>query len=229
MSEETQADAGKGFSGAQVAAIVCVAVLLTAGISFWIFRTYISPPEFTPVVLSSPESATLNAKLKILGITPEAPPASTVEADAVDADGRLKPTKYEEQPDNRRVRMTEREVNALIAKDTELAKRFAIDLSRDLASAKLLIPVDPDFPIMGGKTLRVTAGLELAYANERPTVKLRGVSIMGAPVPNAWLGNLKNVDLVEQFGGDPGFWSAFADGIELIKIDDGQLHIELKE
>jgi hypothetical protein len=125
--------------------------------------------------------------------------------------------------------MSERELNAVIASNPDLAKRFALDLSSNLASAKMLIPLDPGLPVMGGKTLRVNAGLELAYANERPIVKLRGVSIMGVPLPNAWLGNLKNVDLVEQFGDEPGFWRAFSDGVALIEIEDGQLHIKLKE
>ena len=65
--------------------------------------------------------------------------------------------------------------------------------------------------------------------DERPIVKLRGISIMGVPLPNAWLGNLKNVDLVEQFGGGPGFWQSFSAGVDLIEIDDGSLHIQLKE
>jgi len=52
---------------------------------------------------------------------------------------------------------------------------------------------------------------------------------MGVPIPNAWLGNLKNVDLVEQFGGRPGIWKAFADGIEFAQIHEGELKIKLKE
>ena len=107
--------------------------------------------------------------------------------------------------------------------------RFAIDLSDNLASAKMLIPVDPDMPVMGGRTLRINAGLELAYRNNQPIVKLRGVSIMGVPLPNAWLGNMKNVDLVEQFGTDPGFWNSFSAGVDMIEIEEGQLHIQLKE
>ena len=75
----------------------------------------------------------------------------------------------------------------------------------------------------------MNAGLELKYGAGQPSVILRGVSVMGVPVPNAWLGGLKNVDLVEQFGGDPGFWQAFADGIDAIEIRDGALHMLLKE
>ncbi|OPZ64218.1 MAG: hypothetical protein BWY83_03244 [bacterium ADurb.Bin478] len=60
-------------------------------------------------------------------------------------------------------------------------------------------------------------------------VVLRGVSIMGVPIPNAWLGNLKNIDLVQEFGGDRGFWKAFADGVDYIRVADGRLMIKLKE
>ena len=103
---------------------------------------------------------------------------------------------------------------ALPARYTDLARKLAIDLSDDLVSAKLLLPVDEDFPIMGGRILKVRAGAELAYRNGKPVVVLRGVSIMGVPIPNAWLGGLKNVDLVSEFG-DAGFWKAFSDGVAL--------------
>ena len=62
-----------------------------------------------------------------------------------------------------------------------------------------------NFPVFGGKTVRVRAGVEMAYQDNRPVVKLRGVSLMGVPIPNAWLGNMKNVDLVKEFSGDQGF------------------------
>ena len=117
----------------------------------------------------------------------------------------------------------------LLANNTDLAERLAIDLSDNLASARLLIPMEEGFPVVGGKTIRIDAGLELALANDRPVVALRGVSVMGVPIPNAWLGNLKNVDLVQEFGGDPGFWRSFAAGIESLQLIDGELRIRLNE
>ena len=120
-------------------------------------------------------------------------------------------------------------MNALLAKNTDLARKLAIDLSEDLASAKLLIPLDEELPVLGGKTLKVTAGLELSYRNQRPVVALRGVSLWGVPIPNAWLGNMKNVDLVREFGDREGFWKSFADGIDEIKVSEGQLLVRLKE
>ncbi len=50
---------------------------------------------------------------------------------------------------------------------------------------------------------------------------------VGVPIPNAWLGNIKNVNLVSEFG-DRGFWNAFADGVEDIQIQEGELYIKLR-
>ena len=116
-----------------------------------------------------------------------------------------------------------------MASNTDLANRVAIDLADDLVSANMLVTLPPDFPFMGGKTLRIRTGLELAYRAAKPVVVLRGVSIMGVPMPNAWLGGLKNVDLIEQFGANQGFWQAFADGVESIRVQEGKLQVRLKE
>jgi hypothetical protein len=82
---------------------------------------------------------------------------------------------------------------------------------------------------MGGKTIRARAGAELAYRDNRPVVIFKGISLMGVPVPNAWLGGFKNIDLVREFGGDKGFWKSFSDGVETIRVKEGLLYIKLKE
>ena len=141
----------------------------------------------------------------------------------------LRPEPYDEREADREIHFSEREINSLIAQNADLATRVAIDFSDDLASARLLIPVDPDFPLLGGKTLRVNAGVGLAYTGKRPVVQLRGISVMGVPIPNAWLGNLKNVDLVEQYGSEAGFWQAFTAGVAELAVEDGHLKIVLRE
>ncbi|MEM6709713.1 MAG: arginine N-succinyltransferase [Pseudomonadota bacterium] len=223
--------ARRGFSALQVLGFVFLAILLTAAVTFWFVRSYIYAREFKPVELSQTEQATLDRKLAALGLAPQdvMPTADRPATDDYGTDGRLKPEAYSEAEASRDVQLSERELNAMLASSPDLAKRFAVDLADDLASARIVVPVDPDFPVLGGKTLRVNAGLELKYGNERPVVILRGVSVMGVPIPNAWLGGLKNVDLVDQFGGDPGFWQAFSDGIESIEIKNGALQMQLKE
>jgi len=215
---------GRQFSGRQVVGIALIVMLCTAALMFWAIRATIYPPDFNPVVLRADEQQTLAAKLKRLelGGGDDAP----VGAPGQDA---LVPERYDESDENRRVNLSERELNSLLANNTDLARKVAIDLAENLASAKILIPLDPDFPLLGGKTLRVNAGLELAYANGEPIVVIKGISIMGVPVPNAWLGNLKNVDLVQQYGDGEGFWKIFSDGVDEIRIEDGQLTVQLRE
>jgi len=214
----------KGLGWLQVLGIVIVAMLITVAITLWLVKVYLFPSEFTPVTLNESEQRVLDRKLQYLDQT--TPPATG----RAGADTRpLEPQPYSEDGASREVRFSERELNGLIANNTDLARKVAIDLSDDLISAVILMPMEPDFPIMGGKTLRVRAGVMFTYDNERPIVKLRGVSIMGVPLPNAWLGGLKNIDLVREFGSDEGFWKAFADGVDLIRVGDGKLFIKLKE
>ncbi len=232
MNQTVTGQSRKGFSGKQVFLFILIAILATMLVTFFIVRTYIFPAEFKPVTLSEKEERQLNDKLAELDVLESigSDEKIDIKGNVVESeDGRLEPEKYSEQGANREIIFSERELNSLVASNTDMAKRLALDLSDNLASAKLLIPLDPDFPIMGGKTLRLNAGVQLSFANDRPVVVLKGVSVMGVPIPNAWLGNLKNVDLVREFGTDEGFWKAFAAGVELIEVADGRLRIILKE
>ncbi|MEW6488975.1 MAG: arginine N-succinyltransferase [Thermodesulfobacteriota bacterium] len=183
-----------------VAAAVALAAVAVAGWSL------LFPRQFRPVVLAPGEQEALEAKLE-----------------------RLEPERYREDEESRTVRFTERELDSLVARNTDLASRLALHLSGDLLSAKLLVPMDEDFPFLGGKVVRVTAGLELAFAEGRPRVALRGVSVMGVPIPNAWLGGIKNVDLAKEFAAGEGFWHAFSAGVSDLRVEDGALLLRLKE
>jgi hypothetical protein len=142
---------------------------------------------------------------------------------------KLEPEAYNEDAGAREIQLNEREINAILAKNTDLADKVAIDLAKDLVSAKILIPLDPDFPVLGGKTLKVKAGLELIYGEEGPVVKIRGISLMGVPLPNAWMGGLKNIDLVKEYGQEDGFWHTLIQGLDSLTIEEGHLRIVLKE
>ncbi len=203
---------------------ILLTVLLSVGITLWVINHYIFPKKFQPVVLSQKENQQLNKKLEQISWL-----ESTNANGSTTNNQKLEPEKYSEQGANREINLSERELNALLAKNTDLANKLVIDLSDNLASGKLLMPMEEDFPVLGGKTLKISAGMELAFANERPIIKLRGVSIMGVPIPNSWLGGLKNVDLISEFGQDEGFWKAFGDGIKDIRVAEGNLIIRLKE
>ena len=223
LSPKPSMSAGKLF-GIIVAAMMLTMVCGLLLIKFWLF-----PPPFAPVVLSADETQQLERKLDRFEYGGRRSNPTPGRPEAMVSPDDLKPEAYSEAGASREIRLSEREINGLIAQNTDLAQRMAVDFSQDRVSVKLLIPVDPDFPIMGGKVLKVRAGAEMAFRQGRPVVILRGVSVMGVPLPNAWLGGLKNIDLIEVFGSDPGFWKNFADGVEAIEVREGSLRIVLRE
>lgn len=212
----------------KILGIVVVAAVISTLLALWAVHAYLFPGSFKPVTLSASEEQVLESKLERLETIRRSPSLHKGRLRS-GQDESLQPERYSESEENRQIILSERELNALLAKNTDLASKLTIDLSQDLASAKLLIPLDEEFPILGGKTVKVTAGLELAYRGEKPVVVLRGISLWGVPIPNAWLGNMKNIDLVQEFGDQKGFWKAFADGIDEVEISEGQLRVKLRE
>jgi len=215
------------FTWPQVLLIVTGTILLTLIAAIVAAQYLFSPKPFTPITLRPEEQTRLEAKLDRLGVSPQKkdqPPEHWPTNDQP-----LAPEAYREDPAARSVRFSERELNSLLATNTNMAERVAIDLSQDLVSLNMLIPVDPDFPILGGRTLKIKAGLELAYRQEQPVVIFRGISVMGVPLPKAWLGNIKNLDLIQQFGLEDGFWKSFADGIQALNVSEGALQLVLNE
>jgi hypothetical protein len=233
MNTETAAGAPekRHLSGAQIFLIVLATIVVTVGATYWVIRTYIFPADFRPVELSAKEEQVLNAKLERLDTLQTHRTRGALRNAGKNPAGPefLEPEAYSEAGAERSITLSERELNGLLAKNTDLARKLAIDLSENLLSAKLLVPVDQDFPVLGGKVLKVRAGLELAYRGNRPIVVLKGISVMGVPIPNAWLGGMKNIDLVEYYGHETGFWKAFADGVDNIHIRDGNIIMVLKE
>jgi hypothetical protein len=222
--KESRHDQKKNLSGVKIFFLVLVIGICTSILTVWISMFYLFPKQFKPVELNKSESQALAEKLERLDPAKRAKTAAVYKG----SEG-LSPEKYTEDAASRHVTFTERELNALLAKNTDLAEKLAIDLSDNLASAKLILPLDPDLPILGGKTLKLNAGLELRYEHARPVVMLRGISLWGVPLPNSWIGGVKNVDLVKEFGGGRGFWKVFSDGIEYIRVEDGRLTVQLKE
>ena len=249
---------GKSLGCFPIVGLLLLTIIVTVGATVWVIQSQLFAKDFKPVELSQSEQLTLEQKLDALAnfeegnfeeTSLEETPSSefndnnsTAEqiADSIGSSGtnlsdegtqsgELQPELYSEDDSKRRIELSERELNSLLAKNTDLAEQLVVHLSQDQASIKLLIDLDPDFPFFGGKTLKVSGATQLSYNDDRPVVIMQGVSVWGVPIPNAWLGGLKNIDLVREFGGGEGFWKALADGIEDIRVQDGKLLIQLAE
>jgi hypothetical protein len=199
--------------------VVVASVVVSAVFTAWWVGRYVYARDFTPTQLTTAEDRVLEEKLSQLdaAVPPRRPPAT------------MEPEPYREDDAAREVRLTERELNGLIAKQDDVARRVAVDLSRDLISVKLLLPFDEGLWLVGGTTLRLSFGLALSYGEAGPVVAIRGISLGGIPVPKAWWGDIKNKNLVEEFGAPGGFWDRFAQGVEYLEVREGQLLVKLRE
>jgi len=217
----------KGLRIMIIVAAVCITLLL---LSIWWIKYNLYANPFRATKLTVQEQQVLDEKLDHLQRNiPVEGKSSRTESAGTKGEGSLAPEPYKEEAARREINITERELNALIARDKEIARRVAVDLSNNMVSLKVLIPVDKEIPVLGGKILRLNCGITLGYEEGKPVVVLRGVSIGGVPIPNAWLGNIKDMDLVQEFEGQGGFWDIFSQGVEYIKVSDGSFHIKLKE
>lgn len=209
-----------------IVGLMIITVIVSVVVTVWFVNFYLFPKQFDPVELSAKETQTLEQKLarfEGFGFS------NAKSKNELSSNSTLEPQAYSELNADRSLGLTERELNAIIANNTDLADKLAIDLSEDLISARLRLPMDPDFPFFGGKLLKARAGVGVKFDQGKPIVVLKGVSVMGVPIPNAWLGGLKNLDLVSEFGESEGFWKSFSAGIDNVKVIDGTLQLNLKE
>lgn len=197
--------------------LLFVLALLAGG---WALGSWLFPSQFRPVVLSAEEQGRLDAKLRILDDSAQIPP---------EMDGALRPEPYVERPEDRVIYFSQRELNALIARNPELAHRVALHLSEGMLSATVLVTVPQDMPLFSGRTIRVATGLRLRHEQGGPVVVVEGVSVMGVPLPSAWLGGIKGKDLIALYGDQGGFWQAFSEGVRDLRIEQGRLRVELAE
>jgi len=231
---------GKSLGCLPIIGLLLLTIVLTIGGTVWAIQSGFFTRNFKPVELSNKEELSLQQKLDALSSTSS--PTNQASQDLVSTDGalpdspganddniELKPELYTEDDSKRRIELTQRELNALLAKNTDLAENIVVHLSKDTASVRVLADIDPDFPFFGGKKFKASGAAQLSYENGRPVIVVKGVSIWGVPISNSWLGGYKNIDLVREFGGTEGFWKSLADGIKDIKVEDGSLFIQLAE
>jgi hypothetical protein len=205
----------KGLSVKQVLLLMLGVILLTALVVILVIRFWLYPQPFKPIQLNPKEQQSLEYKIEYLESASSSPA------------GPVQPLRVSEQELSREIIFSEREINSLLP--AEWMGRLALAFDKDLISLRLLLPLDPDFPLMGGQTLRLGLKAELAYRQGRPVILLKGVSLMGVPLPNAWLKGKKNIDILEELGTESGFGKLLAEGLEDIQVRRGALYILLRE
>lgn len=207
-----------------IALIVLAVVLLVGGVSAGWYWYYFHGSAFSPVVLSQQEQQVIDGKLELAG------------GDAIfNASDVLEPN---DKPielrvnDPRTIIFTEREINAVLHHNTDLADKLYIDLKNDAIVARVVYPVQEDVAVVGGKTIRANITMQVFLdENRQLQIALGDVTVSGIPLPNAWLFDAKGKNLIDLDSGPDGtgILQRIADGIADFKVEKGQIRIRLNE
>lgn len=202
--------------------VFITAVIAVSATLWWLKR----PIE--PVTLDAKEQAVLDEKVRVFEQARTSPPADAAAPGQPNEGGAPAPEPVY-LPGSKTLRLTEREVNALLNQNTEFGDKVRIELAKDAVHAYLAVPIPPDFPIGGGTTFRARGRFQIKVVEgETPSAVLEDVTVIGLSLPKAWLGDLKGRNLLEDEARKAGK-GAFLQGIKSLQVEPGNLVLEVNE
>jgi len=187
------------------------ATLAVAGTAWWV-KHNVYASAFTPVALTASEQSALDQKLAVLKQSGAAE------------------TPVDPEVAKRTLTITDREINAFLEQQG-LGEQIKVNLHNGGGTATFLLPMSSDGVPGSGPTLRISVSLGAKMDEHKKfALSISDVSVGGVPLPNAWLGNLKGLNMLSDssVSNDPAF-SAFAAGIRDFSIRAGQLSVVLNE
>ncbi len=209
---------------------VALGIVVVASIA--VYRFYFHAPPFEPVQLTAEEQLILDAKLEELAAQAEG--ADRSRAGEFEKMAKLPPGVDEEEfleqlsEQRRTLMITEREINAMLNHNTNLEERVRIRFYDDGIGGEAIIPVPEDVPFFGGKTIRAGAAVATYVdLDGKLAIVIEDVSLNGVPLPNAWLGGVKGLNLVENYENRDPFIRALAEGIEELEVRNGEIYLRL--
>lgn len=209
--------------------VVITAVIAVVATLWWLKR----PIE--PVTLDAKEQAVLDEKVKIferakaLPSSGEIAAGTTPAAPGQPAEGGTPAPDAAYLPGSRTLRLTERELNALLNQNTDLGDKVRLELATDAVNAYLAVPIPEDFPIGAGTTFRARGRFQIKVVEgHAPTAMLEDITVLGLSLPQAWLADLKGRNLFEGRPGQTGH-GAILQGIKSLKVEPGNLVLEVNE
>lgn len=208
-----------------------ILVFLTALIAVFATVWWLKRP-IEPVTLEAQEQAALDEKIRIFeqaGQSASAARPATEPTPGQPGDGGSVPPEPTYLPGSRVLRLTERELNALLNQNSEFGDKVRLELAKDAIHAYLAVPIPPDFPIGGGSTFRARGRFQVKVGDgQPPTAVLEDLTVLGLSLPAAWLGDLKGRNLFEEQAGREGK-GTFLQGIKSLKVEPGNLVLEVNE
>ncbi|MBL9116147.1 MAG: hypothetical protein JNJ83_14160 [Verrucomicrobiaceae bacterium] len=197
-----------------VAAIVLGTAGITAAASVWWVKHNFYASTLNPVALSNSEKEALDSKLVAMSAagqaeaTPQVPPTDP----------------------KKTLQLSEREINAFLA-DQGLGEQVKVELGNGSGVATAIVPIEKDAPMFGGKTLRIQCAFNARMdAEKKLAFSISDISVGGISLPNAWLGNIKGLNLFQNadISSDPAV-KGFVAGVKDFAISGGALRVVLND
>lgn len=186
-----------------------LAGIATAAAGIW-WKTNFDPAPFTPVALTTQEQAAFEQKLAAFSGEPAAVPVTDL--------------------DKRTLVVTEKEVNAWLAKN-DLGENVQVRFKNGKITGSIILELPQDFPMLAGQ--KIKAGLALvAHLNESGrslALLVDDITVGGMPLPNAWVGEMKGKNLVDESARVDPAMEQFFKGIRQFEIQDGLAVVKLNE
>lgn len=188
--------------------------LLAGGGAWWWFKRHLDARALTPVRLAVAEERAFEMKLQAL---------------AAASDGAV--TRNPAPVDERTLQISDREINAYLA-ERGLGEYLRVELDWDLVQVAMIVPIPADsgLPFLAGANLRLRVALDVACdAQTGPHFAIREVRLGGVPLPAAWLGGVKGVNLIDSnLQRDPAV-QGLLDGIRELEVHPGGARLKLRE
>jgi hypothetical protein len=190
--------------------------LTAASAAFWYHHNFHA--TLKPVALTVGEQQALEAKMAALG-------------------GKTQPLDTPAPSDPAKtIVLNEREINAWLQQQS-LHENVQFHIRNGGFAVTVVAPVEDDTPLlgpfMGGSNVRLKFAFNSELDKDRQlTLSLADVSVAGISLPNAWLGEMKGVNLLEQTSAAQevaAFQRSFAAGIKDFQLRNGEMRVVLND
>ena len=196
--------------------LTCIILLLLCGVmAFFAFRfiknqinqyTDSQPTPMPTVEMADPEFKELEARVKTFG-------------EAMDQGKAVEP-----------LVLTEREINALLVKSGkvgELANHIHVSLEGDQVKGQVSIPLSKVSRLTKGRYLNGEATFDVSLENGVLIVTAREVQVKGKPLPETFMGAIRQENLAKDAYKDPKHAEALRK-VESLKVEDGRVIIKAR-
>jgi hypothetical protein len=192
--------------------------LIAGGGAYWWFKRHLDARALEPVRLAVVEERLLETKLQTLAVAGE-------------VGGVVNALSGSAPADERTLQISGREINAFLAQ-RGLGENIRVELARDLLHVAMIVPIPADsgLPLLAGANLRLHFSLDVACDPlAGPHFAIRDVQLGGVPLPDAWLGGIKGLNLVDQnLRQDPAV-QRFLSGIQDLEVRPDGIRLRLRE